>query len=522
MIFKQKLFFTYTILLLCSTISFGQIWNTTDSDLNKFQNKYEANLAKKDTVGMINMLINISDIYAHKVAYVKSYDGYWSALILAKKSNNRKQIARIYVSLGWLYGFYKRNDEAIKHFNLAINLSKEISQNTPNTNYDQSNAYYGLTNFYRSNENYPLAQKYLDSAFVVRKNSNKRSFLRYLNIESGYLKAINSTTKESLELLEKTSKKFEKKNSSYMIVINSLFGKIYEKRNNIDKSILYYKKSLDQVKKFHRHLDYELIAYQSLSELYSKQKNFTEAYHYLKKSKDANEQIFGSRSKNNKYLLEIKDKYRIEQDRLEDKIKLQRIHDLEHEEDISILKNILLIVIIISILAYGYVFFRHLKNKHKTEKEILKEKQRLKIEQKNEILELRNNELTQSALRIIEKDDLIQNLKSTLSENNEINIKKIKNILKTAEGTPEGNWQEFEARFTLTNQSFYKNLKNQFPELTTADQRVCALIKLNFSSKHMAQLLNISVESVHSSRYRVRKKLGLQRNDNLEEFIHRF
>ena len=58
--------------------------------------------------------------------------------------------------------------------------------------------------------------------------------------------------------------------------------------------------------------------------------------------------------------------------------------------------------------------------------------------------------------------------------------------------------------------------------LKQTDLKICALVKLNFPSKDMAKLLGISVESVHTSRHRLRKKLGLERNDNLEEFINKF
>ncbi|MFW2376918.1 MAG: helix-turn-helix transcriptional regulator, partial [Cellulophaga baltica] len=81
---------------------------------------------------------------------------------------------------------------------------------------------------------------------------------------------------------------------------------------------------------------------------------------------------------------------------------------------------------------------------------------------------------------------------------------------------------EFEARFTAINQSFYKNLKDTYPSLSQTDLKLCALVKLNFSSKEMSSLLGISIESVHTSRYRLRKKLNLERNDNLTEFIANF
>ena len=68
-------------------------------------------------------------------------------------------------------------------------------------------------------------------------------------------------------------------------------------------------------------------------------------------------------------------------------------------------------------------------------------------------------------------------------------------------------------------EDFYKRLRERFPKLTQGDQKLCALIKLNFSSKDMAKLIGISVDSVHTTRYRLRKKLKLPREVSLGEFI---
>ena len=61
-----------------------------------------------------------------------------------------------------------------------------------------------------------------------------------------------------------------------------------------------------------------------------------------------------------------------------------------------------------------------------------------------------------------------------------------------------------------------------FPKLTRGDRKLCALLKLNLSSKEIARLMGISVESVHTTRYRLRKKLGLEKGDDLIDFMAKF
>ncbi|MEM6829932.1 MAG: tetratricopeptide repeat protein, partial [Bacteroidota bacterium] len=76
-----------------------------------------------------------------------------------------------------------------------------------------------------------------------------------------------------------------------------------------------------------------------------------------------------------------------------------------------------------------------------------------------------------------------------------------------------------ENRFTAVNKDFFERLKHQFPNLQPYDLKICALIKLNFSGKEMARLLGITPESANTSRYRLRKRLGLKKEENLVTFI---
>jgi DNA-binding CsgD family transcriptional regulator len=64
-----------------------------------------------------------------------------------------------------------------------------------------------------------------------------------------------------------------------------------------------------------------------------------------------------------------------------------------------------------------------------------------------------------------------------------------------------------------------KKLRNNYPELTPKDLRLCAYLRMNLSSKEIAPLLNISIRGVEISRYRLRKKLHLPRDANLTDFM---
>ncbi|WP_166461183.1 tetratricopeptide repeat protein [Flavicella sediminum] len=501
----------------------SEYYHSKDSILNAYEIQYHKNTEAKDTIKAIRTLLNIALVHSHNLEYNKAYDYNWKALLLAEKTKNKTSIAKVYESLGWLYSYFKRDQAALKYFNKSIRLNKVVFQKKPTKNIPLRNNYFSLTNFYRVRKDYVFAKKYLDSAYQINKAGINIGRTFYLDVENGFIEAMQGDLQKGLAILQETEAFFKESNPSYFIILEALYGDIYKSKNNFTKSVLHYKNSLALVYKYRKHLDYKIHVHESLAAVFFQQKKLTLAYKHLSIAKEYNDKTFGSRSKNNRQLLNIKDKYRIKKEEQEALVKQQHIKELEHEDKVWFLQTLLLSISLISLIGFGLVFFKHLKNKHKIEKKILREKQMLQIQQKNEVLELKNKELTESALRIIEKDEMISNLKKLISSSKEnIDASDFKKMVATIEGNPENNWKEFEARFTSIHKSFYKRIKNKHPKITVADQKICALIKLNFSSKHMAQLLNISVESVHSSRYRIRKKMNLERSDNLEEYIHSF
>ena len=83
----------------------------------------------------------------------------------------------------------------------------------------------------------------------------------------------------------------------------------------------------------------------------------------------------------------------------------------------------------------------------------------------------------------------------------------------------ENNWNNFKLHFENVHTGFFHRLNNQFPNLTPKDQKLCAYLRLNLSTKEIAQLLSITPASTEISRIRLRKKLCLTKDINLVSFI---
>ena len=490
-----------------------------DSAAVYFKQSVAYQLNQKDTIKAIYSLRQLSFLYAHNVNYSEAYDNYWDALILADSSKDSISMASVYEDIGWLYSFYDRDQAAVKYFNLALDLNKNQIEKIDPQNVVSN--YYALAVFNRKLNNFDMVRKYLDSCAITVKEHSIPETDYYAAVEYGYLEGQTGDFETGLKVLNESRSYFLDFDPSYLIVIDYLIGETYRKNGDFQNSERYFLSALEYGDSFHTHSNYFAKLYQSLADLYAVNGKFSEAYKSLKKAKTLDEKIYGAKSKNNAQLLQIKDDFRLEKEEQLFKQKEQRLQQLEQEDRIWFLKTLLLVGGLLFVILIGWLINRNLRIKHKSEKELIDRERKLELEKHKELLEFKNKELATSALQLIEKEEFLNNLKSKIKShgNPMVEVKAINRMINIAQGSTANNWQEFEARFVDVNQSFYENLRKQFPKLSKSDQKICALIKLNFSSKEMASLLAISVESIHTSRYRLRKKLQLKREESLSEFI---
>ncbi len=151
---------------------------------------------------------------------------------------------------------------------------------------------------------------------------------------------------------------------------------------------------------------------------------------------------------------------------------------------------------------------------------------RIQNDNLNQRLELQRNELINVALNITQQKeflDFIHNrIKSLRDEQDPGQMGKGLSELEKTVASRMHFSQEMEgfyARVELLHKDFNVRLKSKFPDLTESDTRLMTLLRLGFSSKHIASMMNLSPKSVEIGRYRLRGKLELDRNVNLIQFI---
>lgn len=150
-----------------------------------------------------------------------------------------------------------------------------------------------------------------------------------------------------------------------------------------------------------------------------------------------------------------------------------------------------------------------------TQKEIIE----LKNQSLNKDIESRNRELAVSTMSLIKKNSILNDIKTELE--NISDPSKIRNVIKVINKNlnNEEDWKFFEEAFNHADKNFFKKVKELHPDLTPNDLRFCVYLRLNLSSKEISPLLNISPRSVEIKRYRLRKKIELPRNANLNDYF---
>jgi len=218
--------------------------------------------------------------------------------------------------------------------------------------------------------------------------------------------------------------------------------------------------------------------------------------------------------------------------------KSDEINQLQADKKINRILAFSATVVILLLVVLGFVIFSRQRFKLKDQKMLARQNQiehdltslelkNLQLEEQNlkQQLEVKSRELSTHTLNLIKNNQFLDNLRNTLQamvKDDKRDQKKQMNQILTEINQSfnhERNWKEFTVAFEQVHHQFLENLKKFSHELTSADMRLIALLRMNLDSADVASLLGISTDSLRVSRYRLRKKLSLAQGDNLSAFI---
>ena len=503
--------------------------------LNIYWNKHP-NHPDIDVLNYAKLLNNKATIYTKQGYYDSAIIFFKESLEYRQKQNaGPKYIAPVLLNIGAVCYKNENYDLAIQYFDGALEKYIELQDSAR-----IASCYSNLGMVSKKTENYSKAIEDYKKALEIKdkiKDTRGRIItlnnLGTLNLQTNHLERAKAYLTQALNLNSNSRYK-----SSLAVSYQNL-ANYYYLTNKPSKAIEAGIKSLEIMKEKGQRSDIEEV-YLVLADAYEKQGKFETSLNYFKLHKAIHDSIFNAKSRANYNKLQLQ---------LETTQKERKIEILKKEQEKQILQNkilknekqnyiatIIIIVFVVIIIGFVVLMKRKKDKQIQRQKDIvtLKEKElsaaeldksKLKEEELQQAILYKSKQLSTHALHMMQKNSMlheiqtdIKELSKTASIEEKPNYKRINQLINLSLRSHK-DWDVFKLYFEDVNRDFYSRLKEINPDLTTNDHRLCALIKLNMNSKEMASVLNVAPNSIKSSRYRLKKKLDLDVEADLEEFI---
>ena len=366
----------------------------------------------------------------------------------------------------------------------------------------------GNLNWYK--EDYDAAIKNYEHSLIYSKKMNRDDFIasNYSNIASIY--SIKGNHDKALKLLEKTLEVTKKIGPTFNLINRyNRIGNVAIRTKNYKKAIKNYSKGIalaDSIKAF----DIIRDSYHGRSRAFEKAGNYRAALRDQRQYQTFQDSVFNQNKA--KQIDELKTQYETEKKEQQIILQNKEIDLLKQKEKNNNLQRLLLgIGLLLSII--GIYAVRQKLKRNKLEKEKLD----------NE-LAFKKKELTTHALHLAKKNEVLEGLKQKAKEFNaspDNNQNGYQQLIRTInfDLKDDNNWDNFSMYFQEVHKDFNNIIKQKYPEVTPNELRLMSLLKMNLSSKEIANILNISPAGIKKARYRLRKKLNINTDDSLQDLI---
>ena len=263
-----------------------------------------------------------------------------------------------------------------------------------------------------------------------------------------------------------------------------------------------------------------------MEHFYTIKRNHKKAYQYALKKQNLIDSI--SREKKSEIATWNDKLQQISIRRIKKNIEAKQLEkqQIEAEERLKLGVFVGILAIITLILLYLFIRYQQ-KIKEEEKAKYIAEQEASLLELNNELLNkdiaLKKNDLTDAVTQLSQNQKWIKTLADKIKKIQLTQGRERANILETIEQEvsthlqENQSTQEFNQRVAQLSDEFYKKLEKEFPKLTKADIKLCAMIRLGIGNNEIAILQNINPSSVHQSRYRLKKKLNIE--EDLDIFL---
>lgn len=456
--------------------------------------------------------------------FINAMSNYKQVLEITLITPNKKISSASYIAMGNILMSRKNPANALAYFREGLYQKKEI-----NDEYGIACVMSQFGKAYEMLEDYDSSLYYYTRSLEIREKLDITRVIASSKYALSGLLILMKRYNEAIEYLEDARRRFEEVDektgvfitnyrlSKAMSFIGDPAGLVLaistqEHASNINNPILVS------------------LGYQTLAEIYLHQEQYSDAFFCLSRHKHIEDSLFSAEKE--RFMIEFEQKFQSEQKdneitllHTESKIQRQNILLL------SICSATLLIILVLLYILFRYKSLAFKKSALLLEQEKIIHTQESKIrdnenQKLQDQLEVKNRELASKALEMIRYNDNIKSILEKLDEiyrnpdiSDEVSTH-IRSIINELDKQNKQNiWSEFNKIFKNIHSGFYTRLLEQCPDLTPTEIKTAALLKLNLTTKEIAAISYKSEGGIKTTRYRLRKKLGLSSDDKLVPFL---
>ncbi len=307
---------------------------------------------------------------------------------------------------------------------------------------------------------------------------------------------------EAIPLLEENvAQSIEKRDRRNAISSSCLLAQIYIHLKNYERAqqLLVKAKSIFDAAGFNRIYTLSETLYSTLAKFYAAKGNLSLAYAYADSALTASDSASAVKIRAN--LIEAREKA----DFLQQKFEQERLRS-ERQRQVFFRNSLIVIIILLAII--GLLFIN---------------RQRLNRKKLEAQLDAATSKLISYSQTLDEKEELIEHINEQMEQlkKEELEMEElgIRNQLERSVLVTDEQWDDFCKLFEKVHKGFFNNLKKKIPDLSPAELRFLTLTKLKLSVKDMAAMLGVSPGTIRIYRFRLRKKLKLEKDEMIEEIV---
>lgn len=560
----SKVFRILLFLLFAMNVN-GQ--SESDSLLHEFATQESDSLRVDAAIRLYSPMIGLSPDSVYLILE--------EALSLARKNHLDEQLVNLEILKGQVFGRLNNFVEEHKSYLRAEKLLDSLKHTMPDSTYlkhkisitnDIAIVFYRTGKLEEAREIYGQIIKLIEETpeewrpqntqqyYVITYNNLGSTYLQeedYDHAEIYYLKAMSYLDKDdkvrlasilnNLGIIEKDRGNYEQSldylNRSIQLRrdLKFLEGEV-QTLNNLGDLLWKMGKTrqaLDTLQKVSQMADQNqllqsyTIALDKLSGIYFELKDYRQAYLYHKQYKQSYDSLVNMENLRNITQLEMQQRF---EQRIQEESLVRQKEDLIRQRREAIyLFTMITAILLVALLLLLYALQRSKLKRHRliSEKEGLKSKSlELENEKLNLDLEYKNKELTTNVIYLAKTNEFISEVAEKLMKRRvyftKENQKVIDELIRDLQNfSDRKTWKEFELRFQEVHSDFYNKLIAQFPDLSNNEKKLCAFLRLNMTTKEISAITYQSINSITVARSRLRKKLGIDKDENLIAFLEK-